>query len=97
MVAERSSIIAEYPRPDDRQSTDELPLNNASIAVIGAAHGCLGVWLELELELGLSTAPAATPSLARGRAAAVQLTATFLKALIQTGSDEATCGVLSSP
>ena len=31
---------------------DELPLNNASITVIAAAHGWLGLLVELELELG---------------------------------------------
>ena len=43
VVAIRSITIDEYPGWDDCQWPNELPLYNASIHVIGSAHGCLGV------------------------------------------------------
>ena len=83
MVAERPSIIVEW--------TDELSLNNASIAVVGVADGGVGVWVELELELGQGPSPGASSSHARGGLAGVQVTAAIREAGTQTGPDEATC------
>ena len=60
--ADRSILIEEYPAWDARQCTYEFPLNNACITVVGAADGGLGVRVELELELGQTTSPYASPS-----------------------------------
>ena len=43
VLAERSLLIKEYHGCDNRQWPLELPVDNASIIVICAAHGCLGL------------------------------------------------------
>ena len=40
-----------YPWLGDSKWTDENPLNNSSLHAIGNADGCLGLCVELELEL----------------------------------------------
>ena len=51
----------------------------------------MGVWVELELELGQGATHGASSSDARGGLAAVQTTAPIRETCTQTGMDEAPC------
>ena len=65
----------EYPGRDDRKWPDEFPVNYKCITVIGAAHSCMAVMLEFELEVRQSTSSGANPSHGSGGVTAGQVTA----------------------